>query len=66
MKILAYTKTSQAVVVTDLTTGEITKYPSARRAAEALYISNTTIMNKLNNKNNKLYKNRYLLEKANE
>lgn len=33
MKILAYTKTSKAVLVTDLTNGNLTEYPSARRAA---------------------------------
>lgn len=66
MKILASTKTSQAVFVTDLINGNTTKYPSARRAAETLGISNSTIMNKLNHKNNKPYKRRYLIESANK
>lgn len=61
MKILASTKTSQAVLVTDLTKGESTEYPSARRAAEALGISNSTVINKLNGKNNRPYKGRYLI-----
>jgi DNA invertase Pin-like site-specific DNA recombinase len=50
-KILASTKTSQAVIVTDLISGVSTTYLSARRAADALGISNSTVMNKLNNKN---------------
>jgi len=63
-KILASTKTSQAVIVTDLTNGVSTRYPSARRAADALGISNSTVMNKLNNKNTKAYKDRYHIEGA--
>lgn len=66
MKILASTKSSQAVLVTDLINGNTIKYPSARRAAEALGISNSTIMNKLNRKNDKPYKKRYLIESANK
>jgi hypothetical protein len=61
MKILASTKTSQAVLVTDLTRGESTEYPSARRTGEALGISNSTIMNKLKGKHNRPYKGRYLI-----
>lgn len=62
LKILASTKTSQAVLVTDLTSGVTTTYLSARRAADALGISNYTVMNKLNNKNTKAYKGRFLIE----
>jgi DNA invertase Pin-like site-specific DNA recombinase len=63
LKILASTKTSQAVIVTDLISG-VTTYLSARRAADALGISNSTVMNKLNNKNIKAYKGRYLIKGA--
>lgn len=66
MKILASTKTSQAVFVTDLIKGNTTKYPSAIRAAEDLGISNSTIMNKLKHKNIKPYKGRYLIESVNK
>ena len=55
-KILASTKTSQPVLVTDLINGTSTTYLSARRAADALDISNSLIMNKLKNKNTKAYK----------
>ena len=58
-KILASTKTAQAVEVTDLVTGTINRYPSARSAALALNASNSTIMNKLNNKNSKVFRGRY-------
>jgi len=61
-KILASTKTSQAVIVTDLISGVTTTYLSARRAADALGISNNTVMNKLNNKNTKAYKGRYVIK----
>jgi group I intron endonuclease len=61
MKILASTKTSQIVLITDTFINITTKYPSARRAAEALNVSNSTIMNKLNGRNTKLYKNRYFI-----
>ena len=64
-KLLASTKTSQAVIVTDLTNGVSTRYPSARRAADALGISNFTVMKKLNSKNTKAYKGRYHIEGAN-
>lgn len=43
MKILASTKTSQIVLITDTFINIITKYPSARRAAEALNVSISTI-----------------------
>jgi group I intron endonuclease len=62
LKILASTITSQAVIVTDLTSGVSTRYLSARRAADALGISNSTVMNKLNNKNTKAYKGRYVIK----
>ncbi len=60
MKILASTKISQVVLITDTFKNVTTEYPSARRAAEALGVSNSTIMNKLKGINAKLYKNRYI------
>jgi predicted XRE-type DNA-binding protein len=54
MKILTYTKTAQMVLVTDTFSNVTTKYLSARRAAEALGISNSTVMNKLKGKNTKI------------
>jgi group I intron endonuclease len=65
MKILASTKTSQIVLITDTLNNITTKYLSARRAAEALGVSNSTVMNKLRGKNTKLYKKRYLIEGLN-
>jgi group I intron endonuclease len=65
MKILASTKTSQIVLITDTLNNITTKYLSARRAAEAIGVSNSTVMNKLRGKNTKLYKNRYLIEGLN-
>lgn len=62
MKILASTKTSQIVLITDTLKNATTKYPSARRAAEAIGVSNSTIMNKIKGINTKLYKNRYLIK----
>jgi hypothetical protein len=63
MKILASTRTSQAVLVTDLVSGISSTYPSARRAALALNVSNSTIMNKLNNKNTRTCKGKYLIKR---
>lgn len=65
MKILASTKTSQIVLITDTLNNITTKYLSARRAAEAIGVSNSTVMNKLRGKNTKLYKKRYLIEGLN-
>jgi hypothetical protein len=65
MKILASTKTSQIVLITDTFKNATTRYPSARRAAEAIGVSNSTIMNKLKGRNTKLYKNRYLIKGLN-
>lgn len=63
MKILASTKTKQTILVTDVIKGITSEYPSARRAAEALNASNSTIMNKLKSKNNRLYKDKYLIRR---
>lgn len=60
-KILASSPTAQSVLVTELETNTTTTYPSARKAAIALNVSNSTIMNKLNGKNTLPYKNRYLI-----
>lgn len=60
--LLASTNTSQAVIFTDLISGVSTTYLSARRAADALGISNYTVMKKLNNKNTKAYKGRYVIK----
>jgi hypothetical protein len=65
MENLAYTKPTQIGLMTD-TFYNITKYPSARRAAETLGVSNSTIMKKLNRKPAKLYKNRYLIKGLNK
>jgi len=62
MKILASIKTRQTVLVTDMSKGITNEYYSARRAAEAINASNSTIMNKLKGKNTKLYKGRYLIK----
>jgi hypothetical protein len=59
---LASTKTKQTVLVTDIIKGVTNEYPSARRAAEAINASNSTIMNKIKGKNMRLYKNRYLIK----
>jgi hypothetical protein len=56
IKILAYTKIKQTVLVTYLTKGITNEYPSAGIAAEVINVSNYTIMNILKGKNNKLYK----------
>lgn len=61
MKILSSSTTATTVRVTDLNNGVITSYPSARNAALALNCSNSTIMNKLKGKNNKILKGRYLI-----
>jgi len=63
MKILASTKTRQTVLVIDTYNGMTCEYPSARRAAEALNASNSTIMSKLKDENTRLYKGRYLIKK---
>ena len=62
MKNLASTKISQIVYVTDIEKGITTEYSYAKRASEAFNVSNFTIMNKLNGKNSKLYKGRYLIK----
>lgn len=61
MKILASTQTAQNVLVTDLESGITTTYPSARNAAIALNASGSTIMNKINGRNTRLFKGRYLI-----
>lgn len=50
-------------MVTDLITRVFTEYFSARSAALALNASNSTVMNKLNGKNTKPYKGKYLIKK---
>nr|AMX22301.1 hypothetical protein [Cryphonectria parasitica] len=63
-KKLQVTLTAEPVAVLDLNTGIISRYPSARNAALALNASNSTIMNKLNGKNIKPYKGRYVNSKV--
>jgi hypothetical protein len=46
-KLLAGTRTAIPVEITDIETGLTTLYPSARRAAECLNISNSTVMDKI-------------------
>jgi len=62
MKILVSTKTRHTVLVTDINNGITNEYPSARRAAEAINASNSTIMNKIKGKSKGLYKGRYLIK----
>jgi len=52
--------TAIPVEITDLKTVTVTKYLSARKAAEALNISNSTVMYKI--KTLKPYKNRYVFK----
>lgn len=58
------TLTSKSVTVLDITTGLGERYPSARAAALALQTSHSTIMNKLKNKNTKVYKGRYVIKEG--
>lgn len=64
LKKLKATSTAEPVEITDLITGVTTRYLSARSAAIDLNASNSTVMNKLNGKNTKPYKGRYLIKKA--
>lgn len=53
------------VQVLDLETGETTKYTSARKAAEALNISNSTVIRKLQNPSKPFFfkpKKRYVFQ----
>ena len=61
MKMSSLSPTAVTILVTDLNNGVTTSYPSARNAALALNCSNSTIMNKLNGKNSKILKGRYLI-----
>lgn len=61
LNILSSSPSAQSVTVTDLESNTTTTYPSARKPALALQVSNSTIMNKLNGKNTLAYKNRYLI-----
>lgn len=64
LKKLQGSLTAEHVAVLDLNTGITTEYPSARNAALALNASNSTIMNKVNGKNTKPYKDRYVIRKG--
>ena len=64
MSILSSTVTATSVLVTDLESGIVTTYPSAINAALALNCSNSTIMKKLNGKNTKAFKGRYIMSSA--
>lgn len=64
LKKLQSSSTAEPVLILDLNSGITTEYPSARNAAIALNASNSTIMNKLNGKNNKPYKGRYVISKG--
>lgn len=57
--------TARPVAVLDLTSGVVTEYPSARNAALALNTTHSTVRNKLNGKNTKPYKGRYIISKGN-
>ena len=56
--------TAIAVQVLDIETGKTTKYISARKAAKALDMSNSTVIRKINEKSpeSKPYKNRYIFK----
>lgn len=64
LKKLQSSSTAEPVLILDLNSGITTEYPSARNAAIALNASNSTIMNKLNGKNDKPYKGRYVISKG--
>lgn len=64
-KLLASSPTAQKVEVGDHVTGIVSIYPSARSAAIALNCSKSTIMNKLNSKNSRIYKGRYIIRPCN-
>ena len=59
LKKLVASPTIHPVLVTDLKTGEITKYPSVRSAAGALGISPSIIRNRLSGRITKAYKGIY-------
>ena len=56
--------TAIPVQVIDIETGKTTKYISARKAAEALGMSNSTVIRKIHDKSPepKPYKNRYIFK----
>ncbi|RPB06331.1 GIY-YIG-domain-containing protein, partial [Morchella conica CCBAS932] len=58
----AASPTAIAIEVTDLVSGVTTIFASARRAGEFLNASNSTIMNKIKGKNNKPYKERFIIK----
>lgn len=63
-RLLQASPTARSVAVLDLNSGITTEYPSARNAALALNTSDSTIRNKLNGKNAKPYKGRYIISKG--
>lgn len=54
--------TAISVQVLDLETGVTTKFTSARKAAEAFNMSNSTVIRKLKENPRKPYKNRYVFQ----
>lgn len=50
------------VIVLDLETGKTTQYTSARKAAEAFNISNSTVMRRLRGESTKPYLKRYVFK----
>ena len=63
-KLLAISTTALNIKVTDMDTGVSTKYPSARRAGEALGCSHKLVLARLQANSQKLIKDRFLIEKA--
>jgi hypothetical protein len=63
-RLLQASLTARPVAVLDLNSGITTEYLSARNAALALNTSDSTIRNKLNGKNTKPYKGRYIISKG--
>lgn len=60
-KLLQASLTARPVAVLDLYTGITTEYLSAHNAALALNTSDSTVRNKLNGKNAKPYRGRYII-----
>ena len=54
-----------SVTVLDLETGKTTQYTSARKAAEDLNISNSTVMRRLRGESSKPYLNKYVFKYSN-
>ena len=63
IKLLISSKTAKPIQIPDLKYENINIYYSARRASEALSVSNSTILNILNKKSNSPFKGKYIVQK---